>query len=345
MQVPSEHSQSNAGYTLLELISLVAVMIIIMAAMVVGLQTEAGDLGELATDSQRQRSASAVLRRIEAAVDRAAGTSATAWLAEDVESDNATLQVDSSAGFPPVGTLLLEPGTVREERVSYTGLNTTTHTFTGLIRGTRCTTSSGHESGARVHWAGSASALENQIGPAHALWDGQALTADGPLFFRGDGTGLSFRVPTDPAGGTDLFEAAAIGWGSKVNGTPSANGWSALKFAPTKRIVEADVQTDINGDGDRFDSFDLGQIRLLRWDSIANDQPISDVALCPPIVAQEVCNFGGDMDGDGFDDPIFLWNTDDGSLRIRLTLVSGKQNQRPVVQRLSSNIYLRNGSI
>ncbi len=345
MQVPPEHSESNAGYTLLELISVVAVMTIIMAAMVVGLQTEAEDLSELATDSQQQRSTTTVLRRIEAAVDLATGTSMTAWLAKDVEGDNTTLQVDSSVGFPPVGTLLLEPGTVREERVSYTGLNTATHTFTGLVRGTHCTTSSGHEKGMRVYWAGSASALENQIGPANALWDGQALTTDGPLFFRGDGTGFSFRVPTDPAGGTDLFEAAEIRWGSEVNGTPNAGGWSALKFVPTKRIVEADVQADINGDGDRFDSFDLGQIRFLRWDSIANDQPISDIALCPPIVAQEVCNFGGDMDGDGFDDPIFLWNAGDGSLRIRITLVSGMQNQRPVVQRLSSNVYLRNSSI
>lgn len=345
MKVTLEHSKNKAGFTLLELIIATAVMTIIMASMIVGLQTEAKNLSEMATNSHRQRSAAVVVHRIEEVLEFAAGTSPSAWLTETVGGGNSTLQVDSSFGFPPSGILLIEPGTIREERLSYTGLDTTTHTFTGLDRGIRCTTPVGHDDGVRVYWAGGAGALENQMGPANSLWDGQALTADGPLFFRGDGTGFSFRVPTDPAGGTDFFDATGIRWGSKVDGSPNANGWSALRFVPTRRISEADVQTDVNGDGDQIDSFDLGQIRMLHWDSATNGVPVSDVALCPPIVAQEVCNFGGDLNGDNFDDPIFLWNPTDGSLRIRITLVSGMQNQRAVVKRISSNMYLRNGAL
>ncbi|MDF1836994.1 MAG: hypothetical protein P1V35_03920, partial [Planctomycetota bacterium] len=243
------------------------------------------------------------------------------------------------------GTLLIEPGSPLEERVDFDGLNPVNNTFSGLVRGVQCTSPTSHSDGVRAYWAGGAAALENQVGPPASQWDGQALTAEGPLFFRGDGTGFSFRVPTDPAGGTDYFDATGIRWGSKVNGNQSANGWSALTYVATRQITEADVGTDINGDGDEIDTFSLGQIRLQRWDAFANGVPMDDVALCPPIVAQELCNYGGDMDGDGFADPLFLWNPADGSLRIRLTIVSGLQNTRAVVNRLANTMYLRNGAL
>jgi hypothetical protein len=176
-------------------------------------------------------------------------------------------------------------------------------------------------------------------------WDGQALTAEGPLFFRGDGTGFSFRVPTDPLGGSQYFDATGIRWGSKVAGAPTTNGWSALTYNPVRQITEAEVQTDINGDGDSFDTFTIGQIRLVRWDAFNNGGASDDVALCPPIVVQELCNYGGDLDGDGFADPLFLWNPADGSLRINLTTYSGIQNERAAIQRVANTLYLRNGAL
>ena len=340
-----KHNRSKAGFTLLELTIAAAVMAIVMASMIVGLQSEAQNLSEMTTTSHRKRSAQVLLHRVEEALEFAAGTAPAAWLINNIGPGDGSLQVDSSAGFPPNGTLLLEPGTARAERVTFTGLDPVTHTFSGLDRGQRCTTPASHENGTRAYWAGAACALENQLGPPVAQWEGQALTAEGPLFFRGDGTGFSFRVPTDPAGGTDYFDATGIRWGSKVDGNPSSNGWSALAYVPTRQISESDVETDINGDGDQIDTFSLGQIRLIRWDAFSNGVPESDVALCPPIVVQELCNYGGDLDGDGFQDPIFLWNPVDGSLRVRLTIVSGLQNTRAVVNRISSTMYLRNGSL
>ncbi len=345
MRVTTPHSNPKAGFTLLELTIAAALMTVIMASMIVGLQSEAKNLSEMATASHRERSAHVVMQRIEEALEFAAGTAPAAWLNQNMGGGDNTVQVDSAAGFPPTGTLLIEPGTPREERVSFTGLNPVTNTFTGLVRGIHCTAPASHENGVRIYWAGGAAALDNQVGPPASQWDGQALTAEGPLFFRGDGTGFSFRVPTDPAGGTDFFDATGIRWGSKVDGDPSINGWSALAYVPTRQVAEADLQTDINGDGDQIDSFNLGQIRLQRWDSVNNNVPITDVALCPPIVAQELCNFGGDMDGDGFQDPLFLWNPSDGSLRIRLTIVSGLQNTRAVVNRIANTMYLRNGTL
>ncbi|MFT5198972.1 MAG: hypothetical protein ACI87O_001632 [Planctomycetota bacterium] len=339
------HSPSKAGFTLLELTIAASLMTVIMASMVVGLQSEAKNLSEMASTSHRERSAQVVMHRIEQELEFAAGTAPTAWLTSGVGGGSESLQLDSSAGFPPNGTLLLEPGSPMEERVVFSGLDSVTHTFNELNRGQRCTSPYTHAEGVRVYWAGGASALINQIGPPASQWDGQALTADGPLFFRGDGTGFSYRVPTDPAGGADYFDATGIRWGSKVAGNPSVSGWSALMYVPTRQIVESDLQTDINSDGDEIDVFSLGQIRLVRWDAFNNGVPTDDLALCPPIIAQEVCNYGGDMDGDGFADPMFLWNPSDGSLRIRLTIVSGQQKQRAVVNRIANTLYLRNGAL
>ncbi len=339
------NSNSQAGFTVLELTIASAFMAIIMASMIVGVHSEAEGLSELATASHRKHSAQVVMQRIEEALEFAAGAAPSALLDQNMGAGDASVRVDSTAGFPPVGTLLFEPGSASEERVSFTGLDTVINTFTGLDRGVQCTSPADHANGVRVFWAGGATVLENQMGPSASQWDGQAQTAEGPLCYRGDGTGFSFRIPTDPAGGTDFFNSTGIRWGSKVGGTPSANGWSALAYVPTRQVTEADLRTDINGDGDQVDTFNLGRIHLQRWDAFTNNEPMTNVALCPPIVAQELCNFGGDMDGDGFQDPLFLWNPADGSLLIRFTTISGIHRSRAVINRIENTLYLRNGAL
>ena len=321
------------------------ILTVIMASMIVGMQREAKNLGDLVTTTHRERAAQVVMHRVEELLDFAAGSSPSGWLSANLGSGETTLQIDTSLGFPASGTLLIDAGTASQELIDYTGLNPATHTFTGLDRGVHCTAPNGHVSGARVFWAGSASALENQLAPPPSQWDGQANTAGGPIFFRGIGTSFSFRVPTDPAGGTNYFDATGIRWGSDVNGAPSTDGWSSLQYVATRQLAENQAGVDINADGDLLDIFDLGQIRLQRWNSATNGVPVTDVALCPPIIAQEICNYGGDLDGDAFADPIFLWNAADGSLRIQMTIISGVHNTRSVVSRVESTMYLRNGAL
>ncbi|MEZ6020169.1 MAG: hypothetical protein R3F17_08725 [Planctomycetota bacterium] len=112
------------------------------------------------------------------------------------------------------------------------------------------------------------------------------------------------------------------------------------------RIEDTQVANrDLNLDGDTADTFDVGQIMLLRWDAMANGAADTEVALCPPIVLQEVCNYGADLNNDGFEDPMFLWDPTDGSLRVQLFIVSGTHNGRAQLSRTATTIYLRNGAL
>ncbi|MEZ5973932.1 MAG: hypothetical protein R3E96_03540 [Planctomycetota bacterium] len=322
-----------------------ATILTIIMAMIVGMQREAKNLGELVTTTHRERAAQVVMHRIEQELEFAAGSAAAGWLSSAATAAGTTATFDSSLGIPPTGTLLFEPGTVSEERADYTGLDRSTHTITGMTRGVQCTGGFGHPSGVRAYWAGSAVALEDQAGPPASQWDGQAASPSGPIFFRGDGTGFSFRVPTDPAGGTNYFDATGIRWGSEVAGAPSLNGWSALTFRASRQLTEVQANRDLNLDGDTADTFDVGQIMLLRWDAMANGAADTEVALCPPIVLQEVCNYGADLNNDGFEDPMFLWDPTDGSLRVQLFIVSGTHNGRAQLSRTATTIYLRNGAL
>ena len=343
MRMRTLHRQS--GFTLVEVMIAATVLTIVMASMIVGMQQEAKNLGDLVTNTHRERSAQVVMHRIEMELEFAAGATTDAWTSGAVNGGSSSMVVDNSLGFPPIGTLLVDPGGLGVERIDYTGLNRTTHTFTGMTRGVQCTNPSAHANGIRVHWAGGATALENQIAPPASTWDGQAASPTGPVFFRGDGTGFSFRVPTDPGGGNDYFDATGIRWGSEVDGAPNANGWSCLWFQPIRQLTEAQANRDINEDGDTADVFDVGQIQLLRWDSATNGGGVTRVNLCPPIVLQEVCNYGGDLDADGFADPIFLWNPFQGSLSIQMFITPGMHNQRASIKRIATTLYLRNGAL
>ena len=51
-----------------------------------------------------------------------------------------------------------------------------------------------------------------------------------------------------------------------------------------------------------------------------------------------------DLSGDGFDDPIFLWDASLGTLHVRLLLVVGNIETIPVVRRADTVLFLRNGA-
>ena len=127
-----------------------------------------------------------------------------------------------------------------------------------------------------------------------------------------------------------------------VNGKHTLNGWSAFYFAPSLSLNEAELSSDLNRDGDREDVFDLGRIRLRSWDAADPKTPIQDVGLGPNVVLQERCRPGGDLDGDGFADPLLLWNASARRLHVRLFCAGQSAGGKYLVRRAESTIFLRN---
>jgi hypothetical protein len=254
-----------------------------------------------------------------------------------------TLAVSSTRGFPPRGELLLDRGTGLEERVGYAELSSLT-AFGGLTRALACTTDAGHSAGSGVDhlWAGLAQPLDNQVDPSEAEYDGIALEGESRVFFRGDGTGFSFRQPVDPSGGNNPLDGDDLRWGAVVPGVgPTTDGWLALVFEPKTVFEEAPYGEDLNGDGDATDVFDVGQIRRLAWDT-SDPGLFEDLGLGPSQVLQERCNHGGDLDGDGFADPLFLWDAEQNLLHVRLFLLGASRADMPVVRKVESVLFLRN---
>lgn len=256
--------------------------------------------------------------------------------------ETAGMNVSSTAGFPPRGELLLDRGTAREERVAYATLAGAAR-FADLTRGTQCTTASDHagDDGVDQLWAGLAEPLANQVDPGPGEYDGIALEDGVEVFFRGDGTGFSYRVPVDPSGGDNPLVGHDLNWGAVVGGIPTVDGWMALVFEAESAFEEAPAREDVNGDGDQTDVFDVGQIRRLIWDASAPDF-VEDLGLGPSNVLQERCNRGGDLDGDGFDDPLFLWDAETNLLHARLFLLGATNHDLPVVRKVESVMFLRN---
>jgi hypothetical protein len=252
------------------------------------------------------------------------------------------ITVDSTLTFPDEGMLILDRGTPSEERVRYSVSAADQVTFDELERGQQCTEASVHTGGSStVMWAGLAEPLENQDNPAAGSFDGSMLVPGGQLFFRGDGTGFSYRVPVDPGGGKDFLDGDDVQWGAEVNSVATLDGRLALEYVPRTTYDEAEREVDLNGDGDVVDVFDVGQIRRRAWNAADPTLPGDDIGLGPTAIIQERCNWGGDLDGDGFDDPMLLWDKDERKLYINLFLL-GEASSRPVVRPVRSMLFLRN---
>jgi len=253
-----------------------------------------------------------------------------------------SVDVDTNLGFPDQGLLLVDRGTPNVERIAYNALGAGQTSFRGLTRGMQCTTGRVHQPGATVLWTGLAQSLALSGNPPPSDYDGIAKEAEGPIYFAGDGTGFSFRVPTDPAGGQNVLSGDAIRWGAIAGGQPSLTGWGALVFVPRTSISEAEVHLDLNHDGDETDVFDVGQIRARTWDTSDPAIPSSDVGIGPAVILQERCHYGRDMDGDGFADPIFLWEPTERRLHVRLFVLGRSAGEVPTVRKVESTIFLRN---
>ncbi len=283
-----------------------------------------------------------MLFKIEHELANATGFEPAATLQQPLSATNAIgLAVDSSLGFPPRGSLVLERGTAREERIGYTVLEPDFVTFSELARGAQCTTGQDHPFQAEVLWSGLAEPIALQANPPLDTYDGIALEQGAGIYFRGDGTGFSYRIPIDPSGGNNVLNGEDLFWGANVPGVgPTLQGWLALTYLPKDAFEEAGARFDLNKDGDFDDVFDIGQIRRASWDT-SDPTRAEDLGLGPSNIVQERCQWGSDLDGDGFQDPLFLWNKDTNELHVRLFLI-GTSRELPVVRRIESLLFLRN---
>lgn len=335
----------EAGVTLIELFIALTILVVVLMGVMSSIDRESAGLRSLAKMTAIETRAQEMINRLEQELLFAQGTSPSTAIVVNLGPTVTTeLRVASTLGFPDQGTLLVNRGTPFEERLTYAGFDPVANSFVTLTRGQQCTGAFNHLSGDTVWWAGLAEPIEDQIAPPPSQWDGQAMEITGPVFFRGDGSGFSFRLPTDPAGGTDYFADGELQWGALVDGQPMLEGWSVLYFEPVTTTTEAEQRKDFNQDGDRDDTFEIGRIRMRSWDTTNPNRTPVDTALCPPMVLQEQCNWGGDLDNDGFEDPIFLWDPGSRSLHIRLLILGGIINRVPVIRRVESLIYLRNAS-
>lgn len=335
-------NKSRRGITLIDLSIGLAVVSVLMFLVSVAIHREARSLKTATGRTDVERRARIMLDRIEAEVEYAQAANPIGWLTADLSPAAGTVRVDSVAGFPDVGTLLIDAGGVDEERLQYGAVDAGLPGFSALSRGVRCTGAAQHDEGEQVMWSSLARHIDDQVAPPASQFDGISQEISGQVFFRGEGTGFSYRAPVDADGDGDVFDGDDISWGAVVQGVATTDGWTAFLFEPVAVVTEAARAFDINGDGDQVDSFDLGRIRMRSWDA-ANPGSATDIALCSPMVLQEQCNWGGDLDSDGFADPIFLWDPVTGRVRVRLFLLTGTDNERPQLRVVEALTFLRNG--
>ncbi len=345
MQLPRRHQGRGprAGYSLLELTFSLAIWTVILLSTLGMLERDTQLSQATLSTTHVEQMAQELLYRLKSELASAQGANPEAILTEDIAiATNNQMRVDSTLGFPSAGTLILDRGTPQEERIAYSALEDTEELFMQLERGTQCTEAREHLAGGEMIWGGLAEPIAQQENPSADQFDGLTMGVLGPLYFRGDGSGFSYRKPVDPDGGKDLLEGDALKWGSEVAGVPTLDGWSCLEYQPRYTFDENSARRDINGDGDQLDVFDVGVIGRRRWVSGDSNWALDANSMGPAAVLQERCNWGGDLDGDGFDDPLFLWDKENRQLQVRLFVIGGVQTNNPIVRSVESTIFLRN---
>jgi type II secretory pathway pseudopilin PulG len=174
---------------------------------------------------------------------------------------------------------------------------------------------------------------------------------------------ITFISPVDHDGDGDVFDPAMeIEWGTEINGiqykdlsneTPGSVQtftetffFEALEGAESF-VNEAELNHDVNEDGDIQDMFVLGRvIRLLSGGTVVDTGEVVDpvqVAVTPFYVMQIAGQETGDVDGDGVlddvDDGIFTLDGD--TLTITLFMVKPGVEE-PTMTKVQTSIGLRN---
>jgi prepilin-type N-terminal cleavage/methylation domain-containing protein len=332
-----------SGFTLLEVLIASTVLTIALLC-VYGLMTHDNQISQSTLGiSYAEQKAQSLLYGLERELADARGANPKATLTANLNAgNNAHVQVDSTLGFPAHGMLLIDRGTPNAECVSYATLGPALASFATLVRGDQCTQPAQHSAGSSLMWEALAEPIEIQTNPPANMYDGKMSLGGGVVYFRGNGTGFSYRVPTDPTGGSNYMTGDNVQWGAQLSGHPTLSGWSALVFVPHFVLDEAKIGHDIDHNGNMTDLFDVGQIRKLTWDTSNPNAPVSDVALGPSVILQRRCGWGADLDGDGFADPLFLWDAHAQALHVRLFVLGHSVENLPIVRKVEATIFLRN---
>lgn len=335
----------KAGFTLIEMMIALGVVSVILLATSTALQKEAENVTDMQRMSYAERLIQDLFTKIEQRLDFSQGLNSETTLTTGLSTaGTASVVLADSIGFPFQGFATIEPGTGTEEVIEFSAIDPGNEALETLTRGQRGTPAVSHPAGSQIIWEGYSYPIEDQTAPPAGSFDGQTNDLRGPLFFRGNGVGFCYRKPIDPAGTGSFIGPTGIRWGATVGGTDTEDGCSAVVYRAVAQITEANRNFDINGDGDMLDSFDIGRITDLGWNALDPALGTSQLDLVSPIILQEIDNYGGDLDGDGFADPMFLWSPASGRLRIRLFALLGDVRGREVVRRFETVIYLRNGA-
>lgn len=313
----------RSGLTLIELVIAGAILAVMTVALTMSLERQSRSMQGRTAASSVELNAEILLDRMVSRLKFARWADTRTQLAGSIDNGQGAFDVEEIAGFPPSGNLILESGIDSPEVVTYAQLDPGNLSFVGVQRGTQCTSSSTWPDGTAVHWEGLALYTTDQVAPDPDDMDGISMEMGREVFYLGGGTGLVFQAPIRDAAGTILYEADGdLAYGAAVNGVDENEGYYALVFEQTGAIVEEALAMDLNFDGDEEDLFDLGHIRLLTWRADDPDS-VETAVFSQNSIVQEACNYGSDLDGDGFDDPMFLLDPNTGRLRVRIFSFSG----------------------
>ena len=332
----------RSGFSLLGILIGLSTLALFMSGMLFALHAEITRGQDSVKDSFAESRINDLFSRMERELVRSRVVIPNTYLTQALTATAQRARVGSTVGFPNEGTLLLGPGQARQERIRYDFDAGDPTEFAGLERSSRCAVPSMHPRGTLVLWANTARLVANQGTPAAHEYDGISQEPFGPRFYRGDGTGIAFQTTVPPAD-ANLTDGRAAQEDGKAGAPATKAELALLRFVPVATLTEANRGFDFNRDGDYEDSFDLGSIHLRSRDPNAPKRT-TDIALCPPMVLQETCNPAADMDGDGFEDPMFLFDETTGRLRVRLFVLAGAIQDIPVIRRIETRIYVRNPS-
>lgn len=149
------------------------------------------------------------------------------------------------------------------------------------------------------------------------------------------GLSITYQHPVDPAGtGLAIDAMGGIVWGAKEAAGPVAGASYTVSFVQDGLVQEMVLQTDLNGDGDMVDSYQVGHLQRTTTGGTLVD-------VSPSVFLVDAFTPTGDLNGDGQPDPLFAW-TPGGPVDVKL-LARTQQPDGEVTTRFTElRVYLPN---
>jgi type II secretory pathway pseudopilin PulG len=138
-----------------------------------------------------------------------------------------------------------------------------------------------------------------------------------------DGTSIQYSLPVSAGeSGAFLDGEGNLIWGVEDIDGVTLGGTVKLAFVQDRTLSEADAsQGDLNGDGDRADTFVLGHLTRTSSNGHRLAMPRVDVLL-------PSANKGGDVDGNGTNDPLFSVHPTRNEITVRLARFNDRGHLR-----------------